>query len=560
MKPLNVVRLYLLLWLILPGIALALEATPVLGTSPADTASLVHAKGGTSIAPKRLSVDPDVLPVFGQNLFFGNFSKDSFSGFDPDYSVSVGDKIEVKLWGAYNYTKVLTVDAQGNLFLPKVGPIKVLGVRNSELGDVVRSRIKGVYRSNVQSYINLTTAQPVKVFVAGFVVDPGMYRGLSSDSILHYLDLAGGVDPDRGSYIDIAISRNGVVREHIDLYQFILEGKRLGAQFVDGDTIVVAARRNVIGVDGLVQNRNRFEFSGNVIRLEQALKLAQVLPEATHVRVVRNTGAYRNVEYLSLRSIKGVLLYNGDKVTVTADKKPGTITVRVEGEHLSSQEYVLPYGTRLGQLMEKIEFSENSDSKAISLYRKSVKERQKRMLEQNLKRLESTALTARSATSGEVKIRTAEADLILKWVQRAKAIQPKGQVILGDMSQARKTILEDGDVVKVPSVSNLVMISGEVLFPTATIYKPGALLNSYIEDAGGYVQNEKSSRVVVLHQNGAFTVAKKHGWGRHLTAKVQPGDEVLVLPRIDLKKLQITKDFTQVLYQIAVAAGVVLAL
>lgn len=38
----------------------------------------------------------------------------------------------------------------------------------------------------------------------------------------------------------------------------------------------------------------------------------------------------------------------------TADKKPGTITVRVEGEHNSAQEYVLPYGdVCTGSLMVK---------------------------------------------------------------------------------------------------------------------------------------------------------------------------------------------------------------
>ena len=41
---------------------------------------------------------------------------------------------------------------------------------------------------------------------------------------------------------------------------------------------------------------------------------------------------------------------------------------------------------------------------------------------------------------------------------------------------------------------------------------------------------------------------------------VRSGDEMLVLPRIDTKSRQIWKDMTQILYQIAVSARVVLGL
>ena len=43
-------------------------------------------------------------------------------------------------------------------------------------------------------------------------------------------------------------------------------------------------------------------------------------------------------------------------------------------------------------------------------------------------------------------------------------------------------------------------------------------------------------------------------------ASVRPGDEILVLPKIDVKSRQIAKDLTQIIYQVAVSAGVVLGL
>jgi len=39
---------------------------------------------------------------------------------------------------------------------------------------------------------------------------------------------------------------------------------------------------------------------------------------------------------------------------------------------------------------------------------------------------------------------------------------------------------------------------------------------------------------------------------------VQPGDQILILPKVDSKTMQAVKDITQIIYQIAVAANVAL--
>jgi hypothetical protein len=71
--------------------------------------------------------------------------------------------------------------------------------------------------------------------------------------------------------------------------------------------------------------------------------------------------------------------------------------------------------------------------------------------------------------------------------------------------------------------------------------------------AGGLSENADSSRVMVLRVNGEVVAA-------HSAGSLNPGDEILVLPRVDTKLLQNSKDVFQILYQIAVSAAVVLAL
>lgn len=500
--------------------------------------------------------------VFGTKLFSGAFTRGGATTFNPDYLVSIGDKVHVRLWGAFQFDSGVTVDAKGNIFLPNVGPIKLLGVRSGDVQQAVKTAVRGVYQKNVLSYANLEGAQPVRVFVGGFVRRPGLYDGTSMDSLLHYLDQAGGIDPDRGSFLDVQVKRGTHLRSHINLYDFLLNGTIPLVQFSDGDVIFVPPRRHTVKVTGLAGNPNRFEYLGDRLQLSQLISLAKPLASATNIRVIRNTGTVRNVEYFSLGQARDVSLNDGDEVEFVADKKPGTITVRVEGEHQSAQEYVLPYGTRMGTLISQIKFSERSDTDSLQLYRKSVKERQKRMLKDTLKGLESAVLTARSGTSDEASLRKDEAGLILQWVDRAKKIEPLGQVIIARESERNQLLLENGDIIRVPTRDGLVVVSGEVLFPTAIAYSPKFSLDDYIKAAGGYAQNADSSRVVLAHRDGTFEQIEQDTNIFLVSSrpKIRDGDEILVLPKIDVKSRQIVKDMSQILYQIAISAKVVLGL
>jgi protein involved in polysaccharide export with SLBB domain len=139
--------------------------------------------------------------VFGSQIFSGRFANQGLSGFNPDYEIASGDRITLRMWGALNYEAVQVVDAQGNIFVPNAGPIHIRGVRNQDLNQRVDEQIKRTFKANVGVYATLESAQPVRVFVTGYVRAPGLYGGLSSDSVLGFLDRAGGIDPDRGSYL-----------------------------------------------------------------------------------------------------------------------------------------------------------------------------------------------------------------------------------------------------------------------------------------------------------------------------------------------------------------------
>lgn len=493
---------------------------------------------------------PINITVFGEQLFLGRFAIEQFSGFNPDYQIAIGDKITVKIWGAFNFEQTLTVDPQGNIFVPQVGPIKVLGVKNHELNTVVEKSIRKVFKDMVEVYAYLDASVPVKVFVTGFVKNPGLYGGLSSNSILYYLDRAGGVDPQRGSFIDISILRGSKLRQKINLYDFLLEGKLDLIQMVDGDVIFVAPKKSTFSVSGEVYNPFQFEFEGEFISGKDAMELAKPKPTATHLIITRKRGAEKYMDYYSLSELEKVKIYDGDEVNVVADKYPGTILVRIEGAHSGPRALVLPYGSKLGDILSQIIPNIKSNLEATQIFRKSVAQRQKEMLNATLQQLQTYALTGRSATQEEANLRAKEAELIMRFVELAKNIEPKGLVVIGSLERAKDMLLEDGDIIFIPEKKTTVLVHGEVRFPNAIAYTPGKPVKYYIEQAGGFTERANKNALLVLHPNGMFSEGDQ--------VRIQPGDEILVMPKIESKNIEIVRGITQILYQIAVTARVLL--
>lgn len=524
----------------------AVDATPDIA-APASTAA------AQALADRSLRPDASGASMFGSQIFGGRFAHQSFTGFNPEHRIAIGDRISLKLWGAFTLEGAQAVDAQGNIFLPNIGPVKVLGVRNAELNELVQSQVKRIYRANVQSYANLEAAQPVKVYVTGFVRQPGLYAGLSSDSVIHYLDEAGGIDPERGSYLAVDVLRNGQFKNRFDLYRFLLEGRMESLQLQDGDTIFVAMRQASVRVGGEVTNPYTFEIRGPAIAAAELLAIAQPRPSATHLAIVRQVGPERRSEYHPLAQAAGVMIASGDEVTVMSDKFSGTIQVRLEGAQRGERTAILPYGAHLRDALARISPSQQAQMPALQLFRKSIATRQKEMLALSLDKLETQVLTARSATNEEAQLRTREAELVLQFTSRARTIEPKGQLVIPDLTTAGDTLLEDGDTLYIPEQSSQVTLHGEVLFPAAIHHDAKRTVGEYIQMAGGYTQNADTSRILQMKRNGTVVEAQAK-------TLLEPGEELMVLPKADTKNIEVTRGITQILYQIAVVAKIAFGL
>lgn len=493
------------------------------------------------------------LEPFGANLFRGNFASTYGSGMNDDYVILPGDRITVRVWGARNYDDVLFVDQQGNIFLPEVGPVQVAGLKQAALSGSVRAKLASVFPENVNIYVNLQSAQPVAVYVAGNVPNPGRYAGGPQDSVMSYLDRAGGISPEQGSYRNIRVLRGGRIIGRVDLYNYMLRGELPAIRLKDGDTILVEPFGMSVAAFGALRQPARYEFQGKENLGGELLAYALPMNGVSHVSV----GGMRNGEpfnvYVTLDDFRNLPLEDGDRVEFVADTRGKTIMVAASGAIHGASRFPVLKQTRLKNLLEYIAVEpELADTKSIYIRRRSVAAEQKVILADALRRLEQSALTATSSSVDEASIRVKEAELIQNFVQRASQLEPDGVLVVSREGKISDVLLEDGDEIIIPRKTDVVHVSGEVLIPSAVTWEKGLSLKGYLNGAGGLSDRADKSNILIVGLNGEVSHAEGQA--------IKPGDRILVMPKFDSKNLQLVKDVTQVLYQMAVAVKVAVGL
>ena len=100
---------------------------------------------------------------------------------------------------------------------------------------------------------------------------------------------------------------------------------------------------------------------------------------------------------------------------------------------------------------------------------------------------------------------------------------------LEDPGDSENVVLMDGDSLHVPRFDPVVRVTGAVGFESSVLYRPGAGLDYYIEQAGGYALNADEDRVSVTYQNGERRTVD-HVLFFELKPEPGPGSMVFVPP------------------------------
>jgi len=509
-------------------------------------------------APEEIDISPEEairekLQPFGFNLFAGGFQSEREDGLNPEYVVQPGDRITLKIWGAANIDAVVVADAQGNIFIPDVGPIKVEGVRNADLTSRIERAVRRVFTQNVNIYTNLEGTLPVTVYVTGFVTKPGSYAGVASDSILYFLGRADGIDRKRGSFRNITVKRKGKIIADADLYRFLIDGQLPDIQFIDGDTIIVGRRGSTVAVEGAAQNAFLFEVASAGILGAELMKFARPHPQASHATITGPRSGGPASIYVPLSDLDVIRLKDGDRVVLEADERTDSILVGVEGSFLGPSRFAVPIDATLLELLDYVEVDPNlADISSVSVRRTSIAKRQKKALDDSLRRLETAVAGASSATDEEARIRAQEAELLSKFIERAREVEPDGVLVVAKNGSISDIQLEHGDIVTIPEYTEVVLLSGEVMVPQAIIYSGGDSLADYLDKVGGLSDRADPDRFLIVRRSGEVVQGED--------ISILPGDEIIALPKVPTKNLQLAATLTEIIFRLALVGATIGAL
>ena len=115
-------------------------------------------------------------------------------------------------------------------------------------------------------------------------------------------------------------------------------------------------------------------------------------------------------------------------------------------------------------------------------------------------------------------------------------------------------LLREGDVLSVPERSNIIKISGEVMYPVSMSFEKGRNLAYYIHHAGGYSSNASKRKVYGINANGSIVKL-----GSNSVKDIEPGMEIVVPQKNNKKKLS-TTEIIGIGSGIAALASVIVAL
>lgn len=278
----------------------------------------------------------------------------------PDYILGPGDDLRINVWGAMDNAIVQTVDRNGQIILPTVGPVKVWGLTFSQADRVIREELSRYFRG-FQTSVTMGRLRTIRVYVVGKVNQPGSYSLSSLSTVTNGL-LASDGPSKIGSLRRIELKRNHHTVGTVDFYDLLLRGdKTSDLRLESGDTIFIPPIGPVAAISGEVKEPAIYELQGPT-RVNDLIEMAGgVTPQSylKRVQVIRaKPNAEREVIDLDLTTLQGngdspvnIELRNGDLVKIYPTDPRVYNTISLAGVVKHPGEYEFKPNMRLSQLI-----------------------------------------------------------------------------------------------------------------------------------------------------------------------------------------------------------------
>ena len=297
------------------------------------------------------------LPVYGRQLFDEvptTFAPVEHTPVPADYVLGPGDELLIRAWGKIDLDSRVTVDRNGQIYLPKVGSLSVAGLRYEQTEGYLRSAIGALFK-DFELNVAMGQLRSIQIFVLGSARQPGGYTVSSLSTLVDALFASGGPSAT-GTMRHIQLRRGGLTLTEFDIYDLMQKGdKSHDVRLLPGDVIYFPSIGAQIAISGDVNEPGIYELKGETT-VGAALKGAggmTSLADAERVVVERiENHSSRQVEEFALdASGEGHLLRDGDLLRVfpLSPKFENAVTLR--GNVAQPGLYVWKEGMRISDLI-----------------------------------------------------------------------------------------------------------------------------------------------------------------------------------------------------------------
>jgi protein involved in polysaccharide export with SLBB domain len=261
--------------------------------------------------------------------------------------------------------------------------------------------------------------------------------------------------------------------------------------------------------------------------------------------------------------------------------------IYLEGEFLFPGEYTFSEGERISSVIERSGgVTEAAYPFGAVFLRESVKQVQRARIKDYINALEEDVLTISARAAGTA-LDKEEAAILgetlaakKQLLEKLRTAQPTGRMVI-DLKEVLiipnsnyNFELRPGDRLIVNNRPDHVNVLGEVYNPTALFAEKDKTVGYYLNRVGGVTKDADKGQIYLVKANGSVISKNQEGffgmagwdsenyrwaWGGFDSIKMDAGDTIIVPKKlVKYPWLRVTKDITQILYQIAVAAGVII--
>ena len=563
------------------------------------------------ITTEDLSEGLDPL-LFGYEYFKKDISFFDNIPTPTDYKLGPGDEIIISLWGQTNSRENFIINKNGMIYYENIGFINLSNqtLQSAEL--IIQEEFSRVY-STLKDAVNPTDLmlelgqlKSMNIYFSGHIESPGINLVHPFSDIFSAIIQAGGIR-ESGSLRNIQLIRNGLVIETIDFYAFFMEGKNnfSNTKIIDGDVIHIPDVATRVLINGQINRPGFYESvegesvknliayaSGFTSEASSSATIKKIIPLESRI----SDDNARSSQNINVKNFESLFLNNGDELTVNTIgdvsstvqvlgrvKNPGEysainsslkdildiaggfndplfrksirddsiVIIRKDDTQFYGTEFIMTYD-------ESANFAINPDDK-IFVYENP-----------NYNNLFSITVQGEVNKRGSFQLKKGMTvqdgiDLAEGFSQLANkngitvfsiftSLNEEGEEIEETIQVNNISLdfeLQDGSVINVLPIENVVSIEGNVYNPGLIVHSGSKSIKKYINLAGGVKPNSLLNKIYVKRANGKI---KKVSLLRGLGVNVKPGDTIFVPLDPDPQDFDITSfiaDFASTLANIA---------